>query len=203
MSTRRTLTLASLILLVAVAASGAQSPGTPYGEPFTVDKVTPLDDIIASPDAFLGKEVRTEGYVYEMCEDSGCWLGLLPRLDSVDLVKISYTQTAVRFPIGEKTATHIVELQGTVISATQEADEHAAHMAEEGEDPEAHAEEHAEHQAQQMRTIYVCPDHPDLMSDAPGTCPTNGKALEAKQVPLPQYTGFAINGVGAVVRPPK
>lgn len=196
------LVLAALVLMVGAGAS-AQSAEQAYGVPFTVDEITPLADIIASPAAFLGKEVRTEGYVYTMCEDSGCWLGVLPRLDSGEMVKISYTQTEVRFPIGEETTAHTIELQGMVISAEQEADEHEAHMVAEGEDPAAHAEEHAEHSAPQMRTIYVCPDHAEVIRVAPGTCPESGTALAAQRIPVPEFVAVAINGVGAVVRPAK
>lgn len=203
MRTKPTLVLASLALMVLVSASAAQSPDTSYGAPFTVDAITPLADIIATPASFIGKEVRTEGYVYTMCEDSGCWLGLLPRLDSSDMVKISWMQTDVRFPIGAETTEHTIELQGVVISAEQEADEHAAHMVEEGEDPAAHVEGHGEQHAAELRTIYVCPRHPDVMRATPGTCPVSGAELVAEQVPVPQFTTVAINGVGGVVRPPK
>jgi hypothetical protein len=203
MRTKLTLAFASLVLLVVVTASGAQSPDKTYGAEFTIDEVTPLADIIASPTSFTGKEVRTQGYVYTMCDDSGCWLGVLPRLDSTDMVKISFVQTDIRFPIGKETTAHAVEFQGTIISAEQEADEHAAHMVEEGEDPAAHAEEEAEHDAPQTRTIYVCPRHPEVMTAAPASCPLAGAELVAKQVPLPEFTVVAINGISAVVRPAK
>ena len=199
MRTRAAFALASLALLVLVTASGAQSTDAGYGEPFTIDKVTPLAEIIESPDAFVGKEVRTVGYVYQMCEDMGCWLGILPSLDATDMVKISFTQTDVTFPIGEETATHYVEIQGEVITAEQEAEEHEAHMMEEGEDPAAHAEEHAEHMAHEMRTIYVCAADAAVMSDAPGSCP-GGEKMVAKEVPVPAFTSLAINGSGAVVK---
>ena len=202
MRTKTTFAVASLALLVLVTASGAQSADVNYGEPFTIDSVTPLAKIIESPAEFVGKEVRTAGHVFQMCEDSGCWLGMLPSVDSGKMVKISFTQTAVRFPIGEETTSHYVEIQGEVITAEQEAAEHEAHMIEEGEDPEAHAEEHAEHMAPEMRTIYVCEGAPEAMSFSSGTCPT-GDTMVAKEVPVPAFTALAINGSGAVVKDTK
>jgi len=200
--TRTTLFAVSLTLILLAAGAGAQSSGTDYGEPFTIDQITPLAKIIESPGDFVGKEVRTAGFVFQMCEDSGCWLGMLPSIDSSEMVKISFTQTAVRFPIGEETTSHYVEIQGEVITAEQEATEHEAHMIEEGEDPAARAEEHAEHVMHEMRTIYVCNGAPEAMSFSPGDCPTGG-AMVAKEVPVPTFTSLAINGSGAVVKDKK
>lgn len=200
MRTKATFALASLALLVLVTTSGAQSADVTYGEPFTIETITPLAEIIASPSAFVGKEVRTAGYVYEMCQDMGCWLGVLPSLDAAKMVKIAWIQTDVRFPIGDETTAHYVEIQGEVISAEQEAEEHEAHMVEEGEDPAAHVEEPAEHAT---RTIYVCATQPEVMSAAPGTCPTSGEKMVAKEVPVPEFSALAINGRSAVVKAKK
>jgi len=200
MRARTTLVLASIALLAVAAISGAQSTEQSYGEAFTIDAVTPLDEIIESPGTYLNKEVRTAGYIYTMCDDSGCWLGILPSLDSGKMVKISYTQTDVRFPIGEETTAHYVEIQGEVITAEQEAEEHEAHMIEEGENPAAHADEHAEHMAPEMRTIYVCPTDTDVMSASPGACPTGGAKLVAKEIPVPEFIPLAINGRVAIVK---
>jgi len=203
MRTRTTLALASIVFLVVAAAFGAQSTDQSYGESFTLEEITPLAEIMATPGKYLGTEVRTAGYIYLMCEDMGCWLGVLPSLDSGKMVKISFTQAEVVFPIGEETTTHYVELQGEVISAEQEAEEHAEHMAEEGEDPAAHAEEHAEHMAPEMRTIYVCPTDTGVMSASPGACPTGGAKLVAKEIPVPEFIPLAINGRAAVVKAKK
>ncbi len=196
------LTLVSLALLLLAAAATGQQMDATYGEAFTIDELTPLAKIIESPDAYVGKNVHTAGYVYQMCESSGCWLGLLPSIDSAELVKISFTATEVRFPIGEETATHWVEIEGEVITAEQEAAEHEAHMIEEGEDPAAHAEEHAEQAMHEMRTIYVCAGEPAMMSETAGDCPS-GETMVAKQVPVPEFVSLAINGRGAVVKAKK
>jgi len=203
MRTKATFAAASLALLLLVTASAGQSTDVTYGEPFTIDEITPLAEIIASPSAFIGEEVRTAGYVYVMCEDMGCWLGVLPSLDAAEMVKTSWIQTDVRFPIGPETTAHYVEIQGEVISADQEAEEHEAHMVEEGEDPAAHAEEAAAAATHAMRTIYVCPTHPEVLSDSPGSCPAGGEAMVAKEVPVPAFSALAINGRSAVVKAKK
>ncbi|MFC1544007.1 heavy metal-binding domain-containing protein [Gemmatimonadota bacterium] len=149
---------------------------------------------------FVGREVRTAGYVYEMCTDMGCWIALLPAVDSGRMIKIAWAQTDVRFPMGEETDGHWVELQGKVITAEQEAADHEAHMAEEGG-------EHAEHEHTEMmdtRTVYVCPMHADATSEEPGICEAcGGMELQPKEVAVPTYGGIAIEGIGAIVKEKK
>lgn len=187
-----------LALFCGAAMATAQSADSKYGEPMTIDTITPLADIIASPEAYIGKEVRTAGYIFTMCDGMGCWLGVLPSVDADKVVKIAYSHTDVRFPIGEETTGHYVEIQGEVVSAEQEAAEHAEHMAEEGHE---HAEggEHAE-EAAEMRAVYACPMHPDVVSESEGSCAICHMALEAKEVPVPEPASVAIKGSSAVVK---
>jgi hypothetical protein len=197
------LIIVALALCLVGAVAFAQSADTKYGEPMTVEGVTPLADILESPEMYVGKEVRTAGYIYTMCDDSGCWLGVLPSVGGEKVVKVAYSHTDVRFPIGEETTGRYVELQGEVVTVEQEAEEHAAHMAAEGGAHE-HAEEaeHAEH-AVEMRTVYVCPMHADVVSEETGICPVCKMDLEVSEVPVPAPASIAIMGASAVVKAKK
>ena len=199
---KKTIIVALALCLVGAVAI-AQSADTKYGEPMTVESVTTLADILASPEMYVGKEVRTAGYIYTMCDDAGCWLGVLPSVGADKVVKVAYSHTDVRFPLGEETTGHYVELQGEVVTVEQEAEEHAEHMAAEGEMHE-HAEEaeHAEH-AVEMRTVYACPMHADVVSEAAGTCSICKMDLESKEVPVPAPASVAIMGASAVVKAKK
>ena len=42
----------------------------------TVTDVTPLNDVVASPDQYLGKTILIEGHVTGRCGGSGCWVSL-------------------------------------------------------------------------------------------------------------------------------
>jgi hypothetical protein len=188
--------LAALVVMVATLAM-ASPEDTKYGQPITIEEITPLADILKSPEKFIGKEVHTVGYIYEMCTGSGCWLGILPSVDSDQILKVSWMETDVRFPIGEETTGHMVHIQGEIISAEQEAEEHAAHAAEEGHEME-HQAEAAE--KPESRTVYSCPMHPDVVQEDEGRCPLCNMFLKAKEVPVPSYGSLAIKGIGAVVK---
>ena len=200
---KKHIVIALALCMACTLAAAAQSGDVKYGEAFTVEKVTPLTEIIESPDQFVGEEVRTAGYISTMCDSSGCWLGVLPSVGADQVVRVAYSHTDVRFPIGSETMGHYVELQGKVVTAEQEAEAHAEHMEAEGEAHE-HGEqaEHVEHSTE-MRTVYVCPMHADVVSEDAGTCPICKMNLESKEVPVPAPAPVAIMGAGAVVKAKK
>ena len=45
-----------------------------YGEALTLADVTPISDILADPKSFVGKKVRIEGQVKDVCPMKGCWI---------------------------------------------------------------------------------------------------------------------------------
>ncbi len=194
------LTIAGLavLLMVTVAAAGT-GEDKHYGKPLTIERITPLQDIIDSPADFVGKEVRTAGYIYEMCTGSGCWVGILPSIDSEDIVKISWMATDVRFPIGEETTGHYIEIQGEIITAEQEEADHEAHMA--GEEME---HDHAEAAPEgTTRTVYTCPMHPDVQSETRDRCSICNMYLTPHEIALPTYGALAITGIGAILKEKK
>ena len=196
------LTIAGLAVLfmVTVAATGMVEDKQ-YGEPLTIEKVTPLKDIIASPGDYVGKEVRTAGFIYEMCTSSGCWIGILPTIDSEDIVKISWMETDVRFPIGEETTGHYIEIQGVLITAEQEEADHEAHMEAEGME-EGHEEAEAAPEGT-TRTVFTCPMHPDVQSETRDRCSICNMYLRPHEIALPEYGALAITGIGAIVKEKK
>ncbi len=201
----RKLVTASAVLLLAAIVVNAVSGDKQYGAPLTIEEVTPLADIIAAPDKFIGVEVRTAGYIFEMCTGSGCWIGLLPKVDSEHAVKISWMSTEVRFPIGEETTGHYVELQGKVITSEAEAEAHAEHMEQQGQEHEQKQEqEHAEAASSETRTVYSCPMHEDVVQEEEeGSCPICKMNLVSREIPAPRYEMIAIEGTGAIVKEKK
>ncbi|WP_373047228.1 DUF4920 domain-containing protein [Vulgatibacter sp.] len=47
-----------------------------FGAPITAGETLPLEKILASPDAFAGKQVRITGQVRSACTKKGCWMEL-------------------------------------------------------------------------------------------------------------------------------
>ncbi len=190
-----------VILLMVTVATAGTTEDKHFGQPLTIEKVTPLKDIIASPADYVGKEVRTAGYIFEMCTSSGCWIGILPSIDSEEIVKISWMETDVRFPIGEETTGHYIEIQGEIITAEQEEADHEAHMEEEGMDAD---HEHAEAAPEgTTRTVYTCPMHPDVQSETRDRCSICNMYLTPHEIALPTYSALAITGIGAIVKEKK
>ena len=74
---RRMLRHAMAVVLTAmVFAVVAQAAETKYGAGVTIATATPIKDLYASPEKFVGKTVRVDGIVTAVCTEMGCWLAL-------------------------------------------------------------------------------------------------------------------------------
>ena len=70
----------TVVVTLAVAMVGASLSAEmlKLGEPLAPDRqVTPIADILSSPDDWLGKIVRIEGRVDQVCTKMGCWMDLV------------------------------------------------------------------------------------------------------------------------------
>jgi hypothetical protein len=66
------------ILLLALSASGAfgadvASEGEIFGAPPTLERTTPLAEILRDPARFEGRTVLLHGRVSDVCQRKGCW----------------------------------------------------------------------------------------------------------------------------------
>lgn len=68
--------LAIFGLLSSTPASAGPCASVSYGAGIEIEEVTPVSAILDAPDSFVGKDVRVEGTVKEVCEMAGCWLEL-------------------------------------------------------------------------------------------------------------------------------
>ncbi len=66
-------TLISLAATLLVAAPLVAEPTT-YGKPLTGSDTVPVSTLLGNPDAYLGKTVRVQGVVTEVCAKRGCWM---------------------------------------------------------------------------------------------------------------------------------
>jgi len=84
---RRTTALVALALAVVGASVFAET--VILGEPMESERrVTPIEEILATPDAWVGKTVRIEGRVAEVCTKMGCWMDLVSPEDARMQVKV-------------------------------------------------------------------------------------------------------------------
>ncbi len=60
----------------APAATDALTPYDVYGEAFSVEGAVPVQAVVAERHHYLGRAVKIEGTVAEVCQMAGCWLTL-------------------------------------------------------------------------------------------------------------------------------
>ncbi len=64
------------VVLAVVTLGVAVHADTKYGAGVTVAKATPIQELYASPEAFVGKTLRVDGVVTSVCTEMGCWLAI-------------------------------------------------------------------------------------------------------------------------------
>ena len=60
----------------ATDATDALTPYDVYGERFSDEGAVPVQAVVAEREAYLGRSVKIEGTVAEVCQMAGCWLTL-------------------------------------------------------------------------------------------------------------------------------
>jgi hypothetical protein len=109
--------------------------GTPYGKGINLQETTPISKIYDDPGTYVGKTVKVEGLIVDVCSTRGCWMSIASDR-AFETLRIKVTDGEIVFPItarGRKSA-----VQGTVqeISMTREqAIEFKKHQAEESGNP--------------------------------------------------------------------
>ncbi len=125
-----------LLLLLAAPAAVAGQPEL-YGKGVELEEATPIADILADPDAFVGKTVRVEGGVLDVCPRKGCWIQVG---DDASSLQVKVEDDVIVFPADAKG--RLAAAQGVVEAIEMSRESYLgwlAHRAEEkGEafDPE-------------------------------------------------------------------
>ena len=105
------------LILVAVAA-GVQA-GENYGSGVKVAEATPISKILADPDAYVGKTVRIEGKVLDVCPMKGCWMELAGE-DGKQSLKVKVDDGVIVFPVTSKGKLAVAEGTVEAIPMTKE-----------------------------------------------------------------------------------
>jgi hypothetical protein len=105
--------------------------GTALGKPLTLEYLTPVSDILARPDEFMGRRVLVEGVVAAVCQKQGCWMDVLGG-EGGDTIQIKVDDGVIVFP--KDAAGKRVLAEGTVEKlelTAEQALEAGKHKAEE------------------------------------------------------------------------
>jgi hypothetical protein len=121
-----------VLLLTACGAAPQTTPafeGEPYGEPLTLTTLTPIPDIVAAPEQYVGERVLVEGMVVDVCNTQGCWM----EVESGDAqIQVKVDDGVIVFPMSAKGRTALVEgLVERRDLTSEQAFAAAAHRAEE------------------------------------------------------------------------
>lgn len=102
-----------------------------YGQGVKVAETTSMAKILADPDAWVGKRVRIEGKVMDVCPMAGCWMELQEG-DGVSKLRVKVEDGLIVFPVTAKGKLAVAE--GTVEAIPMTREQYVGwleHLAEE------------------------------------------------------------------------
>jgi hypothetical protein len=92
----------ALVGLVAVASASTEQK---FGKGVTLTEATPLKALFETPEKYVGKTIRIDGIVTNVCEDMGCWMavGEKDKADDKDTLRLTVDHHGgIVFPISAK-----------------------------------------------------------------------------------------------------
>lgn len=99
-------TLLALFAVAAVAGNAVANvcESATYGAGVRLAETTSVSSILDAPESFVGKEVRVEGRVKEVCEMAGCWLEIEAGDPSADgrVLKVKVRDGEIEFPMSSR-----------------------------------------------------------------------------------------------------
>jgi hypothetical protein len=119
------------LLLTVLAVVPVVYGGESYGSGVKAAEATPISKILADPDAYVGKTVRIEGKVLDVCPMKGCWMELAGE-DGKESLKVKVDDGVMVFPVTSKGKLAVAE--GTVEAIPMTKEQYVGwleHLAEE------------------------------------------------------------------------
>ena len=96
---RRALTATVVVALAGTAALAAE--GKTYGKGITLQQETKISDILANPDAFVGKKVLVSGTIVDVCAHKGCWIEIAGE-KAGEKIRVKVKEGEIVFPMTAK-----------------------------------------------------------------------------------------------------
>lgn len=109
----------ALILALVLAAVPTLAAEKDYGKGVTLAETTSVAKILADPDAWVGKTVRIEGKVLDVCPMAGCWMEL-EEGDGAAKLRVKVDDGAIVFPVTAKGRLAVAEGVVEAIPMTRE-----------------------------------------------------------------------------------
>ena len=128
---KRTVGLLTLVGLLLLSAAPSQAAET-YGNGVALTETTSIAKILADPDAYVGKRVRIEGQVLDVCPRAGCWMELAEEKGAGARLRIKVDDGVIVFPATAKGK--LAAAEGTVEAIPMTREKYVTwlqHLAEE------------------------------------------------------------------------
>ena len=124
-----------LFTLVALMIPALQAAAKTYGNGIQTQEVTAVSAILDNPEAFIGKTVRVEGMILEVCAKRGCWVYVAGDRQG-EKIQVKVTDGEIVFPMSASGRMAVVEgvVEELRLSREQML-EYMQHLAEEKGQP--------------------------------------------------------------------
>lgn len=109
----------ALTLALVLAAVPALAGEKDYGKGVTLTETTSVAKILADPDAWVGKTVRIEGKVMDVCPMAGCWMEL-EEGDGAAKLRVKVDDGVIVFPVTARGKLAVAEGVVEAIPMTRE-----------------------------------------------------------------------------------
>lgn len=124
-----------ITLLCIGCALTVQAKTGVYGEGVTLTEATPVSAILDNPDSYLGKMVRIEGMIIEVCAKRGCWIYIAGDRQG-EKIQVKVTDGEIVFPMSASGRLGIVEgIVEELKLSREEMIKYLEHLAEEKGQP--------------------------------------------------------------------
>ncbi|MBT8333197.1 MAG: DUF4920 domain-containing protein [Deltaproteobacteria bacterium] len=100
--------IALLITLILLIAPQAFASSKTYGKGLQVKEITAVSAILDNPDDFIGKTVRIEGMIIEVCAKRGCWVYVAGDRQG-EKIQVKVTDGEIVFPMSASGRMGVVE----------------------------------------------------------------------------------------------
>jgi hypothetical protein len=102
-----------------------------YGKGVHLQETTPVSAILDNPDNFLGKTVKIEGLIIEVCAKRGCWIYVAGDRPE-EKIQVKVTDGEIVFPMAATGRVGMVEgIVDEVVMSQEEMIKYQQHLAEE------------------------------------------------------------------------
>ncbi len=124
-----------LLLICLLAATQVYGSAKSYGKGVQIKEATAVSAILDKPDQYIGRQVRIEGMIIEVCAKRGCWVYVAGDRQG-EKIQVKVTDGEIVFPMSVSGSMGVIEgvVEELKISR-EEMIKYQQHLAEEKGQP--------------------------------------------------------------------